>query len=194
MNDLVTFSGRKASQNKYELEAFRDFLKAKNVTKYMEIGARHGDSFHFLMSALPVGSIGVAVDLPGALWGNLSSRDALRDAVNDLNAKGYFCQYVFLDSQKPETRKQVMDIAQFDAILIDGDHTLAGVLKDWNNYKDLAKYVAFHDIVGTGQYEKVFKNPVEVPLLWEELKKDYETIEFIDTHSKMGIGVVCTSP
>ena len=46
----------------------------------------------------------------------------------------------------------------FDAILIDGDHSLAGVSKDWQLYGELAPLVAFHDIAGAGQAEKVTGN------------------------------------
>jgi hypothetical protein len=201
---LKTFSGRNPSQNEFELRSFITLLQEKGVTRYAEIGARHGDTFHEVMLSLPPGSEGIAVDYPGALWGTHKSRDALKRVIDDLNARGYNCKAVFGDS----TSQEVIDIIyrfdqhgrnndSWDAILIDGDHTYKGVSLDWENYQNVAKIVAFHDIVGEGQKEKVYNNPVEVPRLWAELKEQFKSFpiwevrEFIDEGSKMGIGVLC---
>lgn len=186
---MKTFSGRKASQNEFELKSFIQYLKDNNVRRYLEVGARHGDTFHEVMNNLRKGSYGLAMDLPGGLWGTTKSKEPLARAVEDLNRKGYECQYMYANSQSSETAYIVSKMDKFDAILIDGDHTLRGVTQDWKNYKDRAPIIAFHDIVGTGEAEKVEGNPVEVPILWAELKTKYQTIEFIDTDSKMGIGI-----
>jgi hypothetical protein len=73
---LVTRSGRPPSQIEAELSGFIGLLQERNVRRYLEIGARHGDTFHEVMRSLPVGSVGVAVDLPGGLWGHVKSRRA----------------------------------------------------------------------------------------------------------------------
>lgn len=190
---LKTFSGRRPSQDESELRGFIQLLRDRGVTRYLEIGARHGDTFHEVMASLPAGSVGVAVDLPGALWGVEKSRNALNAVVSDLNSKGYKASALFGDSQTEATRRLVAGRGPFDAILIDGDHTLPGVTADWRNYGGMAPIVAFHDIVGTGQAEKVEGNPVEVPILWEQLLADHETVEFVSPGSTMGIGaVLCT--
>jgi hypothetical protein len=191
MNELKTFSGRRASQNKFELESFADLLVKNGVTRYLEIGARDGDTFHHVMSSLPKGSYGLAVDLPGGLWGKSTTGLSLRAAVADLKEKGYDVHCILGNSVEPKTIAAVHKAGPFDAALIDGDHTLKGVTLDWNNYHRVAPIIAFHDIVGTGQYEKVHKNRVEVPILWSQIKATYSnTVEFVDTDSKMGIGVV----
>lgn len=190
---LKTFSGRRPSQDESELRGFIQLLRDRGVTRYLEIGARHGDTFHEVMASLPAGSVGVAVDLPGALWGVEKSRNALNAVVSDLNSKGYKASALFGDSQTEATRRLVAGRGPFDAILIDGDHTLPGVTADWRNYGGMAPIVAFHDIVGTGQAEKVEGNPVEVPILWERIKAAHEVVEFVTSGSRMGIGVVlCT--
>lgn len=189
MKRAETFSKRYSSQSAFELEKFIEFLKEKNVTSYLEIGTRHGDTFHAVMSALPPGSKGVAVDLPGGLWGKESSRDYMANVVNDLKSKGYEIHCIFGDSQSDEIRSMVEEHADFDAILIDGDHTLPGVTKDWENYREMSRIVAFHDVVGTGQAEKRTNKPVEVPILWEKIKSVFPYVEFIDENSAMGIGV-----
>lgn len=193
---LKTFSGRKASQNKFELNSFINFLKEKNVTRYLEIGARHGDTFHEVMINLPAGSYGLAVDLPGGLWGRSSTRVSLLAVVNDLRARGYRVDLILGDSTSSDVVDRVRGKAPFDAALIDGDHRYEGVKTDWENYRNLASVVGFHDIVGVGQFEKVYKNLVEVPRLWAEIKNDFlsdQLVEFVDVGSQMGIGVVCAS-
>lgn len=192
MSLLTTRSGRAPSQNEYELRSFVDFLVDHGVTRYLEIGARHGDTFFEVMTSLPVGSYGLALDLPGALWGTIKSKASLRDAVDDLRRRGYAAELMFGNSHKVATQEAVAERGPFDAILIDGDHTLAGVMRDWELYRSLAPIVAFHDIVGAGQSEKVSGRPVEVPILWGRIKDEHEHIEFIDTESKMGVGVVWT--
>lgn len=183
-----TFSGRVASQMKDELTPFIEFLKYKKVMKYLEVGARHGDTFHEIMINLPVGSLGVAVDLPGALWGKKTTGDALRRVVTDLRKRGYEVHYILGDSKSEEVLKTVRAFAPFDAALIDGDHTYEGVKADYQNYQSLAPVIAFHDIVGDGQIEKVYGNKVEVPRLWKELQGN--KTEFVAKGSKMGIGVI----
>lgn len=189
---LTTFSGRPASQIEGELRGFIGLLQSADVTRYCEIGARHGDTFHEVMSSLPVGSVGVAVDLPGGLWGTHKSRHSLERAVADLNGRGYKCSVLFGDSQSEATRRLVVGRGPYDAILIDGDHTLPGVARDWVNYRDLAPLVAFHDIVGTGCAEKRNGMPVEVPVLWASLSAEHRCVEFVEPESRMGIGVVWT--
>lgn len=142
---------------------------------------------------MPAGSSGVAVDLPGGLWGKAESRKALHAAVHDLKQRGYQASALFGNSQTAATKRLIVSRGPYDAILIDGDHTLAGVTRDWQLYGDLAPLVAFHDIVGTGEAESVQGRPVEVPKLWDALKQTREHIELVETGSKMGIGVLCAS-
>jgi hypothetical protein len=207
---LKTFSGRNASQNEFELRSFIALLVSKNVQRYLEIGARHGDTFHEVMLSLPAGSVGVAVDFPGALWGTSKSKSHLVQVVEDLNKRGYRCFAVFGDSTKKQTIETIRKLGReeegawaYDAALIDGDHTLPGVRADWINFRDAAPVIAFHDIVGEGQKEKVSYRDVEVPRFWAELKESKddkwmdtvvhkaELIEYVDEGSHMGIGVVC---
>lgn len=187
---LTTRSGRPASQNEFELRSFIDLLVERNVTRYLEVGARHGDTFFEIMRSLPAGSSGVALDLPGGLWGKRTSQSSLVDAVQELRQLGYRASYIFGDSRDKQVHALAAGRGPYDAILIDGDHTLEGVTADWEAYGPLAPLVAFHDIVGEGCAEKVHGNPVQVPLLWHVLRGAHKTVEFIDTDSKMGIGCV----
>lgn len=163
------------------------------MKRYLEIGARHGDTFYDVMRSLPLGSVGVAVDLPGGLWGTSASKRHMERAVKELNRQGYSCTCLFGNSQTMATRQLIMGRGPYDAILIDGDHTLPGVSMDWAQYGKMAPLVAFHDIVGTGESENVHGNLVEVPILWASLRKLHKNVEFIGKGSTMGIGVICNS-
>lgn len=187
---LTTRTGRNASQNEFELHSFIKLMQTRGVTRYLEIGARHGDTFFDVMRALPPGSYGVALDLPGGLWGTRASQSPLIDAVQELRNMGYRASYILGNSRDAQVLALVNGRGPYDAILIDGDHTLEGVTADWKAYGKMAPLVAFHDIVGDGCAEKVYGNPVQVPALWEDLRRYHETVEFVDVGSKMGIGCV----
>lgn len=190
---LRTRSGRRASQSEYELSSLIALFAETKVRSYLEIGARHGDTFYDVMRSLPVGSKGVAVDLPGGNWGKDSSRHALKECCEDLCSQGYECSYLFGDSKTAATIRLVVGRGPYDAILIDGDHTYEGVSADWQNYRNLAPIVAFHDIDGEGQRSNDAKSLlVEVPRLWREIREGRRHVEFIEANNPrpMGIGVV----
>jgi len=185
-----TFSGRKPSQVPEELAAFIALLKSRGVRSYLEIGARHGDTFHAVMISLQPGSMGVAVDLPGGAWGHLKSKQSLDAAVNDLRRRGYDVCRILGDSRATDTYLTVKNLGPFDAGLIDGDHRYQGVRADWMSYGPMCGITAFHDIAGEGLTSRDGGLPVEVPRLWREITAERDTVEFIGMGSRMGIGVV----
>lgn len=187
---LTTFSGRRASQDEGELTAFVQFLRDRGVTSYLEVGAREGDTFHYVVSNVPAIDRAVALDLPGGLWGKATTASQLCQAVCDLQERGEV-EYIIGASCDPKNLQYAKDLGPFDAILIDGDHTYEGVKADWEAYRNLAPIIAFHDIVGEGQFERVTRRGVEVPKLWAEIKASgANVVEFVSPGSAMGIGVV----
>lgn len=186
---MQTLSGRRASQNEWELRQFIRRLQRAGVRRYCEIGARHGDTFVEVMRGLGANAYGVAVDLPGGLWGKEGTEVALAHAITTLRAEGFDARSVLGDSQTPETEDMIYGLGPFDAVLIDADHTYEGVKTDWHRYAFLAPIVAFHDIVGHDQAERGGRK-VEVPKLWAEIVAGgIECDEYIAEGSKMGIGV-----
>lgn len=186
----VTFSGNHQSQDPGELRRFIDLLISRGVRSYCEIGARHGDTFHAVMSSLPVGSFGMAVDLPNGAWGKKGTDSSLNRAADDLRKRGYDVEVVLGNSHSPEVRQRVGAFSPFDALFIDADHTLDGVKTDWLAYKDMAAMVALHDINGEGQIDKARGLPIEVHKLWRELRQEYGHVELVNTAVKFGIGAL----
>ena len=105
---LVAFSGRRPSQLPFELRSFISLLQERGVKKYLEIGAREGDTFIEVLEGLGEGSTGVAVDLPGGLWGKQSTRAKLEIATSHLKSKGYKASCLFGDSKTDATRRIVV--------------------------------------------------------------------------------------
>lgn len=187
---LKTRSGRThPSQRADELYPFIDFLKERGVRSYLEIGARHGDTFFEVMTALPKGSRGIAIDMPGGPWGQMGTNKYLDAAARDLNLRGYDISVIYGDSGAAWVSEAALKGGSFDAIFIDGDHSIEGVSRDWRIYGDYAPIVGFHDIAGDGIVHRT-SGPVEVPLLWADLSARYETVEFIGAERGYGIGVV----
>lgn len=190
---MKTFSGRAWSQRIDELKAFIALLRRHQVRRYLEIGARDGDTFHAVMTALPVGSTGVAVDMPGGAWGRYDSRLNLERAMDDLRSSGYRVSSIFGDSHTDATLALVVGRGPYDAVLIDADHGYEGVARDWALYGPLAPLVAFHDIDGAGIVQRTTGQLVEVPKLWEAIKSSHKHLEIIGRERGMGIGVVLKS-
>lgn len=184
-------SGQNWAQREDELHAFIQLLNKEKTTSYLEIGSRYGDTFFHIMKNLPVGSIGVAVDMVDGYWGRSDSRPYLEEAVAELNSMGYQTSCVFGDSSTPSTIRQVLGKkTQYDCILVDGDHRFEGLTLDWINYAPLARMVAFHDIDGWDQFERRSGAPVEVPQVWSILKRHRKYKEIVGAERGMGIGVL----
>ena len=177
MKKIRGFSGSVWPQYQEEIQPFIGLLKGHDVKSYLEIGCRHGDTFHAVGSALPKGSLLVAVDLPaGARYEN-----ALRCAASDLKKQGQKVVIIIGNSHSDEIVKSVSKHAPFDAVFIDGDHSFDGVRADWRNYGPMGNLVAFHDISKTESDQGMS--------LFNELKQQYKHLEFA-FYDTGGIGVI----
>lgn len=190
MSKYAKFSGTEATQMQAELASFITLLQKTGCQSYLEIGARCGDTFRAVMMALPVGSVGVAVDLPNNGWGEERSEDKLRNVCRELRDAGYRASCILGSSRNLDVIEQARLFAPFDAVFIDGDHSLEGVTADYNNYKTMAKkLISFHDIA----WKPDGNCHIGVPELWGHLSETHEISEFIAKDSRMGIGVLHVS-
>ena len=157
-----------------------EFMKKHKVESYLEIGTRCGSVNKYIRQETGVRA--VAVDMPGGPWGSLKYVEALKQ-----NMAG--CTLILGDSTSPEVIAQARAEGPYDLIFIDGDHSSEGVRADWDNYHDMAKYVAFHDILSYNHNPSSGKD-MGVRVFWAELKEEYETEECQGPDSLMGIGIV----
>jgi predicted O-methyltransferase YrrM len=181
-----TFSGQPSAQRADELGELLAFSREQNVRRYLEIGCRFGDTFVRMAETLSPGALMVAVDLPGAAWGDARSAAALEAATKHARDLGHRVHLLIGDSTAAETRQAVRALAPFDLALIDGDHKAAGVRADLRNYAPLARVVALHDI----DPHPVTNARVEVPLVWHVLRRRYATRSIIGSERGMGIGLL----
>ena len=93
------------------------------------------------------------------------------------------------NSQSPSTRDAVLAVTgrPIGLVFIDGDHTLDGVLADYELWSPVARWVAFHDIIRHPGWDI----EVAVDQLWARIKAARPTREFLaGGDSWAGIGLV----
>lgn len=106
--------------------------------------------------------------------------------------------YITGDSHAEETFKELietmgreMGMMRADILFIDGDHSLDGTIKDFNDYSPLIRrggLVAFHDIVDSPEHRE---QGCEVATFWNQLKLQYEHVEYITEPLHWGgIGII----
>jgi len=153
-------------------------LGQHGCTTYLEVGARDGETFLAIGSTM---TRAVAIDLGGKTAPKLLQRSRA------LKALGVDSHVIIGNSRQAGVIDQARALGPFDAVFIDGDHSLHGVAADWNSYLPMAtQLVAFHDILG-GAAQRV-----GVGRLWEQITREHRTVEFCqrDDRRPMGIGVV----
>lgn len=157
--DFATLHAEKADilhlQNREELRWLWDRFHAATVGRhsaYLEIGARRGGSFWMLTQAMPVGSMAIAIDMPGARWGDMASDRYLLEVCDELRQRGYYTEPLLLNSHHVSTAlalERVAVMPEFNLIMVDGDHTREGVVLDFEMYRRYLApggMMAFHDI------------------------------------------------
>lgn len=191
---MQTLSGIRACQRADELLPFCKLMAARGVRRYLEIGARHGDTLYEVARHVESTELLVAVDLPGAVWGGPDSEENLHRACSEVAKLGKKVAAILGSSADPTTSQRVFTLSpEWDATLIDGDHRYDAAMADFDRYGIASRMIAFHDIVGEGQRHGPGIN-IEVPRVWRALKKRYHRdatfTEFVGRGSKMGIGVM----
>lgn len=178
-------------QDLAELDAFIEVVKREQVSSYLEIGSRWGGSFWRVMTAMPPGSRGVAVDV--------ASNSDLLACMDELRTRGYAVHFLLGDSTSTPIISSASLNAPYDLCLIDGNHTEPYISKDWINYGPMARIVAFHDINYSRPYLDVrpgAKWSIDVPKLWKRIKQDYrrtEEIKLCHTKRDNGFGILWRS-
>lgn len=177
-------------QNEIELSQFIELLKSENVKSYLEIGSKFGGSLWRVATALPVGSRIVSVDLPHGDTSFKESQPHLELCVEHLKQEGYDAHLIIGDSTSPDVVAAVGGLGPYDVCFIDANHTEPFVWSDWAEYGPMCRMVAFHDIGWKPRPEPSKKMPIEVPIVWNELKKQFRHVEINFQPRDNGIGVL----
>jgi cephalosporin hydroxylase len=149
-------------------------LKPRNK---LEIGIWHGGTLSYWLD----GGLVVAIDKDIDESLSLKWRELADETDTDLHLfEG--------SSHDSEVVNDVSQLAPFDWIFIDGDHSESGVLADWLTYKDMAApgaVVVFHDVLP-------IESDLDVPKFWQNLcaEEGRRTITILGHHKWGGLGVV----
>ncbi len=174
-----------------EIDAYCRVLHREGIKSYLEIGSKFGGSLWRAGQAIEPRSKIVSIDLPGGtkLW--RESSKSLTACIAALNEQGHDAQVIWGDSTDQKVIDQVRELGPFDAIFLDGNHTLPYVTKDWFTYGPMARIVGFHDIAWKRAQEWVGTR-IDVPQFWNSIKTKFrhEEFKFCPTGKNNGIGVL----
>jgi|SRR5215475_416741 len=162
----------KAQQNLAELAEFVGFVREAKIGSYLEIGSKFGGSLWAVSEVLPQGARIVSVDLPNGNWGRSDSEESLRTCFEELKKRGFDAHLLMGDSTSARIIEKVKQLAPFDCVFIDANHTEPYVRRDFANYGRLAKHCCFHD-VSWNKPTPPNRLPIEVPKVWKELKEKH---------------------
>jgi cephalosporin hydroxylase len=180
-------------QDDQEFAEFMQLIAELNVRSYLEVGAKFGGTLYRIGMSLPPGSPCVAVDMPSGTKVWPESERSLKSVASELTKSNHPCTIMWGDSTDPRVVQNVRELwDSYDLILIDANHTIDYVTKDFANYRRLArKAIAFHDISWKRGPDST-KTPIHVPQVWEQIKGDFRHREIRHDPSKVnnGIGVL----
>jgi predicted O-methyltransferase YrrM len=171
-----------------EITGFLEFAAKERPRTVCEIGTANGGTTFLLGQALPTTEVLVGVDL------FIRRRPRLRYFTRP----GQRVVLVDGDSGGEDTIERVRSALggrPLDLLLIDGDHTLAGVARDFHSYRPLVRdggLVAFHDIVEDSFTRTGIRTghwTGDVPRFWRTLKNAYQVYEFVVSSEQDGLGI-----
>lgn len=166
---------------------YLDFIRGLGVRSYLEIGCKWGGAFvtavEYLKRFGPI-DYAVGVDAGESLAGHWQFLP---------EDNSYF---VRANSTAPDFLRWVTTM-HFDVVFIDGDHSYAGVRRDFLNLLPVGRVFVFHDIAGSG-LPGVVRFWIELKALYShmftftEILDQYEDIALANPDEwtpYMGIGI-----
>lgn len=176
-------------QHPQEIADFASLLLAEGVRNFLEVGSKFGGSLWRIATKLPAGSRVVSIDLPHGDNSFKDSEPHLRSCVQRLRELGYDAHLILGDSTSQDVVEAARSLGPYDAVFIDANHTIKYAWADWYAYSTMSRIVAFHDI-GWKQMHRANRKPIEVPVVWDVIKKDRRHREIKYCANENGIGVL----
>jgi cephalosporin hydroxylase len=177
---------RHAIQKVTELAPALAFLRRRPLRTVVEIGTFLGGTLWGWCQIAEPDAVIVSIDLPGAM---MDLPVAPVEELARFARERQQLHFLRSDSSDPGTVDELRRLIQeqaIDLLMIDGDHSYAGVKADFELYSPLVAqggFVAFHDILTHQQ------GAAEVDRLWRELRDRYPHVEFTDPGDDWGFGV-----
>jgi predicted O-methyltransferase YrrM len=168
------------AQVRSEILELGKILQASAPKRSLEIGTNYGGTLLLLCTLSPPDARIISVDLPSGRFGGGYPRRKI-PLFRKFPTAGQQLHLIRADSHAPETKERVLRILEgepLDLLFVDGDHSYAGVQRDFEMYAPLVRsggIVAFHDIV-------VHKPDTECQVVkfWSEIKHHYRHREIIE--------------
>src|SRR5438094_1703397 len=180
------------AQVRFEVVRVGRILRESAPTRSLEIGTNYGGTLFLLCALSPPDAKIISVDLPlGRLGGGYPLRKI--PLFRRFPRAGQRLHLIRADSHCQETKQRVLRILEdepLDYLFLDGDHTYAGVRRDFEMYVPLVRsggIVALHDIVAHNR-----ETECRVDRFWNESKQQNRHQEIIEDPQQgwAGIGVL----
>jgi len=171
-----------------EITGFLELAAKERPRTVCEIGTAKGGTTFLLGQALPTTELLIGVD-------RFIRR---RPRLGFFTRPGQSVLLLDGDSGSGETLDQVKNALggrPLDLLFIDGDHTFAGVARDFHVYRDLVReggLIAFHDIIEDSFTRTGVRTPHwtgDVPRFWRLLKEAYRAHELVASPDQDGLGI-----
>lgn len=175
-------------QHPEELEMILDIYRELKPSRVLEIGSLQGGTlYHWLKNAEP-GAIVASIDLPL----NIAAQVARLKWGAWADEFGVKLGAWIGDSGNPILVRRARNLAPYDFIFVDGDHSRDGVSRDFDNYFQMVRVggcIAFHDIAAPDD-----SRHIQVGTWWRQLVatgkyNTQELVRFAGSDSG-GIGVI----
>jgi predicted O-methyltransferase YrrM len=198
MSVIVKYNARKvarlavekkgATQKTSEFASLLRLLKRRKLKSIVEIGTAQGGTLYAWCKIAVSDALILSIDLPGGPFGGGYT---LYDIKRFRKYKRKYQKLYFLrkNSHKQETKDKLVELLdgrKIDFLFIDGDHRYTGVKKDFQLYSSLVKQnglIVFHDILYHPRVPEC-----KVDKFWNEIKRTYKNVEFVDKEDDRGWG------
>jgi predicted O-methyltransferase YrrM len=171
-----------ALQKPIELVEYLRFVRTRRVERMLEIGALWGGMVFAHAAVASSSAHLIAIDkFPR------ESADAMTARLRALVRPSQRVTCLWQDSHELATVAAVREALDgpLDLLFLDGDHSAAGIARDFALYEPLVRsggLIAIHDIDA--------RTNDDVPAFWRAMRERYDHIEIIDRrHAPQGLGV-----